>query len=96
MDYDPDRGLLKDFEALQHELSHYDQSLLNRPYLIAVSQIDRIDVQEQYEKEKEALSQYGTVYPFSSFSKEGLKPLLDAIAELLNQQNRWLTYQDNW
>lgn len=37
MDYDPERGLLKDFEALRHELSQYDEQLLNRPHLIAIS-----------------------------------------------------------
>jgi GTP-binding protein len=96
VDYDPDRSLVKDFESLRHELSQYDESLLQRPYMIAVSQIDRIDVQEKLQEEQEALSQYGTVHPFSSFSKDGLKPLLDGIANILNQQGRWSHHREDW
>jgi GTPase len=96
VDYDPDRSLVKDFEALRYELSQYDETLLQRPYMIAVSQIDRIDVQEKLQEEQEALSQYGIVHAFSSFSKEGLKPLLDGIAHILNQQGRWSHYREEW
>ena len=54
-----------------------------------MSQIDRLDVQEQLEEALESLSAYGRVFPFSSFSKEGLKPMMDAIAELLQESGRW-------
>ena len=96
LDYGEERGLLADFLALRHELLQYEASLDQRPYVIAISQMDRLDVQERYQEEKDALAQYGTLYPFSSFSKEGLKDLLDAIARVLNQQGRWVDHDADW
>lgn len=89
VDYGPDRDMVSDFEALRQELSNYDESLLERPFIIALSQIDRLDVADQIEEVKEKLSAYGSVYPFSSFSKEGVRDLLDAIAHLLEENQRW-------
>lgn len=89
LDYDPSRGICTDFEVLRRELKRYDPALLERPFLIGVSQVDRVDVQEQLDEALKALAPYGRVFPFSSFSKEGLKPLMDAISELLQESGRW-------
>lgn len=89
LDYDPERGITSDFEVLRSELERYDPALLERPFLIGVSQIDRLDVQEQLDEAVEQLSVFGEVFPFSSFSKEGLKPLMDSIASLLQEAGRW-------
>lgn len=89
LDYDPERGICHDFEVLRRELERYDPALLTRPFLIGVSQVDRLDVQEQLDEALETLSSYGRVFPFSSFSKEGLKPMMDAIAALLQESGRW-------
>jgi GTP-binding protein len=91
LDYDPDRSIASDFEALREELGNYDETLLQRPFVIGLSQIDRLDVADQVEEIKEQLAPYGQVYPFSSFSKEGLKDLLKAITYLLETNNHWRT-----
>ena len=89
LDYDPERGIVHDFEVLRRELARYAASLLERPFLIAVSQTDRLDVQDHLPEALAALGAHGRVFPFSSFSKEGLKELLDAISALLQEAGRW-------
>ena len=89
LDYDPERGITSDFDVLRRELAKYDPKLLERPFLIGVSQIDRLDVQDQLDEVVAQLSEHGRVFPFSSFSKQGLKELLDALAELIQASGRW-------
>ena len=96
LDYDPERGITSDFTALREELEHYNSDLLQRPFIIAISQIDRVDVQDQLESAVEELAVHGEVYPFSSFSKTGLKSLLDAISLRLNASGRWSRNLDDW
>ena len=95
-DYGEGRGLLEDFLTLRNELKKFDESLLERPFLIAVSQCDRADVQDILAESLESLSQYGSVYPFSSFSKTGLKDLMTAISKLLMTSNRWSVEDMSW
>lgn len=95
-DYGEGRGLLEDFLTLRNELQKFDEALLERPFLIAISQCDRADVQDVLAENLEALSQYGDVYPFSSFSKTGLKNLMTAISKLLMDSNRWSVEDMSW
>ena len=95
-DYGEGRGLVEDFLTLRNELKKFDNSLLTRPFIIGISQCDREDVQEVLEDAMERLSEYGKVYTFSSFSKEGLKPLMSAISKLLMASNRWSIEDTLW
>ena len=95
-DYGEGRGLLEDFLTLRNELKKFDETLLERPFLIAVSQCDRADVQDILAENLEVLGQYGHIYPFSSFSKTGLKDLMTAISKLLMTSNRWSVEDMSW
>jgi GTP-binding protein len=55
-DYGEGRGLLEDFLTLRNELQKFDKALLERPFLIAISQCDRADVQDVLAENLEALS----------------------------------------
>ena len=48
-DLEPGRTPLGDYETLRNELLRYDPTLLERPYLVVMSQCDRPDVLEQVE-----------------------------------------------
>ncbi len=89
LSYEPERGITSDFEVLRRELGRFNPDLLSRPYLIGVSQIDRVDVQDHLDEAVAELSQHAPVYPFSAFSKDGLKELTDAVTALLAAQGRW-------
>ena len=95
-DYGEGRGVLEDFLTLRNELKQFDEGLLERPYLIAISQCDREDVLEILDEAAESLQEYGEVFAFSSFSKEGLKPLMTAISQLLMASNRWSNEDTTW
>jgi GTP-binding protein len=95
-DYGDGRGIYEDFLTLRNELKQFDEDLLNRPYLIAISQCDREDVQEVLDEAQESLQSFGKVFAFSSFSKEGLKPLMTAISQLLMTSNRWSNEDNEW
>ena len=95
-DYGEGRGLVEDFLTLRNELEKFDDALLNRPFIIAISQCDREDVQLDLEENLLKLSTYGKLYPFSSFSKEGLKDLMNAISKLLITSNRWSIEDTSW
>lgn len=96
LDYGEGRDPISDFHVLRKELGNYDPKLLDRPFLIAVSQCDRMDVQLRIDDVQRELSSYGFVYPFSSFNKEGLEDLLRAIAQKLNEIGRWSSDQSLW
>jgi GTP-binding protein len=89
LSYEPDRGITSDFEVLRKELGRFNPELLTRPYLIGVSQVDRVDVRDHLDEAVAELAKSAPVYPFSAFSKEGLKELTDAITALLAAQGRW-------
>ena len=95
-DYGEGRGLVEDFLTLRNELKKFDDALLNRPFIIAISQCDREDVQLELEEKIIDLNTYGKIYPFSSFSKEGLKDLMNAISKLLVTSNRWSIEDTSW
>ena len=100
-DYGEGRSITDDLITLRRELAQFDASLLNRPHLIAISQADRIDVQEVIDDELQRLSEVAgvepdQVFPFSSFSKEGLKELMSGINKLLNESGHWPTVHDEW
>ena len=83
--YEEGRSIINDYEKLQRELATYDPTLLDRPSLVAISQIDRVDVQEALPEATGALGV--SLYPFSSFSREGLPELSAAIATLLRPKS---------
>jgi len=87
--YEPARGITSDFDVLRGELGRFNPELLRRPYLIGLSQVDRVDVRDHLDEAVAALSAHAPVYPFSAFSREGLKELTDAITALLAAQGRW-------
>ena len=100
-DYGEGRSITDDLITLRRELAQFDASLLERPHLIAISQADRLDVQEVIDDELQRLSEIAgidsaQVFPFSSFSKEGLNDLLNGINKLLNESGRWPTVNDEW
>jgi GTP-binding protein len=88
-DYEPGRGPVEDFHALRNELGKYDASLLERPYIVVLSQTDRPDVADQLGDVQAALDAHGTVFPLSSVTGSGLPQLLKVIADTLAARGRW-------
>ena len=85
LNYEEGQSIAGDYHRLRRELGAYQPELLERPHLIAISQCDRVDVREAIPEALKALE--GPVYAFSSFSREGLDDLSDAICLCLRGKN---------
>ena len=74
VDPDPERDPVADFDQLMVELERFDQSLIERPMLVAVSKCDLPEAQSAYEEVRAALEPRGLVRSFaiSSATGEGL------------------------
>ncbi len=87
-DYDPERDPAGDFRALRRELGRYDPALLDRPYIVVLSQCDRPDVREQLD-DLQAELELPDIIPISAVTGDGLDALRKAIADTLNRSGRW-------
>ncbi len=76
---------IKDFEIVNEEMKLYNPELALRPTIIAGNKMDLPEAKETYEKTRDALSKLGLeTYPISAVTGEGVKELLEAIAEALD------------
>jgi GTP-binding protein len=88
VDPDPERDPLGDFDSLMTELERFDESLLERPMIVAVSKCDLPEAREAYEVVREALEPRGfRVFAISSATNEGLTPVLEALEAILRQRD---------
>lgn len=76
---------IKDFEVVNDEMRLYNPELARRPTIIAGNKIDLPEAKEHYERAQGILSELGKeTYPISAVTGEGVKELLEAIANTLN------------
>ncbi len=85
----PGRSLMSDLETLQRELERFDPELAKRPALIAASKLDLPEVRQALPAFRREMRGRGQdVMAFSAVARRGLKPLLHALEELLEQNPR--------
>jgi GTP-binding protein len=89
---EPDRDPVSDLEAIEHELAAYDETdlggvpLHERPRLVALNKIDVPDARDLAEMVKAEIEARGIkVLIVSAATREGLRELLFAMAELVEQ-----------
>jgi GTPase len=81
---DEGRAPLKDFNVLNAELAKYSPALADKPQLVAATKMDLPFARERLSKFTSAMKKKRLkVFPISSATGEGLKPLMDAVAQLL-------------
>lgn len=78
------RDPFKDYEKINEELTKYDEKLSNRPQIIVANKMDMPGADEHLATFKEQLTEHIPIFPISALTKEGLQPLLYAIADLLD------------
>ncbi|MBP2077454.1 GTPase ObgE [Oceanobacillus polygoni] len=72
-----------DYLKINQELEAYDAKLSKRPQLIAANKMDMPGAAENLEKFKEQLGESLPIYEISALTREGLRDILFAIADLL-------------
>src|SRR5699024_8810575 len=78
------RDPYEDYVKVNDELKAYDRTLIDRPQLIVANKMDMPQAEENLQKFKQSLPKDVQIYPISAITKQGLRELLYAIADLLD------------
>ena len=96
------RDPYEDYLAINKELETYNLRLLERPQIIVANKMDMPQAAEYLEQFKEKLdANYGEfddkpqIFPISGIAHQGLDALLDATAQLLDQTDDFLLYDES-
>ncbi len=80
---------LDGFRQINFELAQYDESLLDRPQLVAVNKMDIPEARERFPELAARLEDMGhEVLPIAAVTREGIDRLVYRMAELIRQQAR--------
>src|SRR5690606_30835142 len=74
-----------DYVKINEELKEYDPKLLQRPQIIAANKMDMPGAKENLQQFKERLDENTPVYEISAITKSGVRELLFAIADKLDE-----------
>lgn len=78
------RDPLTDFDQINVELVAYGHGVADRPQIVAANKMDLPEAQERWPALRVALQKRGVpVYPISSATRDGVEPLLRAVAARL-------------
>lgn len=96
------RDPYEDYLAINKELETYNLRLLERPQIIVANKMDMPEAAENLEKFKEKLAanydefeDQPPIFPISGIAHQGLDALLDATAQLLDQTDDFLLYDES-
>lgn len=83
--FDMVREPIADYDAIQHELAQFSESLAARPQIVALA---KMDLPETAEREEELRAYFEArdipFYAFSAATRQGLDALLDAMVHLVD------------
>lgn len=83
------RDPYEDFETINNELKEYQYRLTERPQIIVANKMDMPGAEENLEKFKTKLPKQLPIFPISAITKQGLKQLLFAIADQLEETSEF-------
>ena len=96
------RDPYEDYLAINKELESYNLRLMERPQIIVANKMDMPESQENLEEFKKKLAanydefeELPPIFPISGLTKQGLAPLLDATAELLDKTPEFPIYDES-
>ncbi|PTX59406.1 GTP-binding protein [Melghirimyces profundicolus] len=78
------RDPYQDWVNINKELTMYRESLSRRPQVVAANKMDLPGAKENLKQFKESVGEEIPVYPVSAATREGLRELLFAVADLLD------------
>ncbi|SFJ41641.1 GTPase ObgE [Thermoflavimicrobium dichotomicum] len=79
------RDPFEDYKQINEEMRLYRKDLVNRPQIVAANKMDLPDAEVYLEMFKEKVGPDVPVYPISAATRQGIKELLYAIADLLEK-----------
>lgn len=88
------RDPFEDYLTINKELKEYNLRLTERPQIIVANKMDMPDAEENLNAFKEKLTDEHPVFPISAFTREGLRDLLFAIADLLEKTSEFPLFEE--
>lgn len=79
------RDPYEDYLTINNELKEYNLRLTERPQVIVANKMDMPDAEENLKAFKEKLGDKHPVFPISAVTREGLRELLFAVADLVEK-----------
>lgn len=79
------RDPYEDYLTINKELEEYNLRLTERPQIIVANKMDMPEAEENLQKFKERLEEDFPIFPISALSRKGLRELLFAIADKIEQ-----------
>ncbi|WHY76331.1 GTPase ObgE [Neobacillus sp. WH10] len=79
------RDPFEDYLTINRELKEYNLRLTERPQIIVANKMDMPDAEENLQKFKEQLEEDYPIFPISALSRKGLRELLFAVADKLEE-----------
>jgi GTPase len=79
------RDPYEDYLTINNELKEYNLRLTERPQVIVANKMDMPDAEENLKVFKEKLGDEHPVFPISAVTREGLRELLFAVADLIEK-----------
>jgi GTPase len=83
----------EDYVTINNELEQYNLRLLERPQIVVANKMDMPDAEENLIEFKKKVGEDVKVFPISAVSRQGLKPLLFEIADLLEVTPEFLLHE---
>ncbi|MFS0636274.1 GTPase ObgE [Mesobacillus foraminis] len=88
------RDPYEDYLTINKELKEYNLRLSERPQIIVANKMDMPDAEENLASFKERLTDDYPVFPISAFTREGLRDLLFATADLLENTAEFPLFEE--
>ena len=79
------RDPYEDYVTINNELKEYNLRLTERPQIVAANKMDMPDSEENLKTFREQVGEDVQIFPISSFTREGVRELLFAVADLLEE-----------
>ncbi|KGA98082.1 GTPase CgtA [Alkalihalobacillus alcalophilus ATCC 27647 = CGMCC 1.3604] len=79
------RDPYEDYLKINDELKQYNMRLLERPQLVVANKMDMPDAKENLEIFRAKLTDDVPIFPISAFTKQGVRELLLAVADKIEQ-----------
>ncbi|TSB45770.1 GTPase ObgE [Alkalicoccobacillus porphyridii] len=89
------RDPYQDYLNIQEELKQYNLRLTERPKLIVANKMDMPEAEENLSAFKEQLNEETPIFPISALTKDGLKGLLQQIADELEKAPQFPLYEES-
>ncbi|MFJ8102756.1 GTPase ObgE [Lysinibacillus sp. NPDC096212] len=88
------RDPYEDYLTINDELKQYNLRLTERPQIIVANKMDMPDAEENLEIFREKVGEDAKIFPVSAVSRQGLKPVLFEIADLLEVTPEFPLFDD--